>query len=89
MTRTASEVIEKLDGSTIVAARLGLPATTVASWKIRGSIPPEYWLKLTRLAAEKGVAEITLASLAEMAQARTASPPTVPDHPADEPAKAS
>lgn len=77
--RTAAEVIEKLGGSTALAARLQLPATTVASWKNRGSIPPEYWLLLTRLAAEKGVAEITLASLAEMAQARTTSPPIAPD----------
>ena len=76
--RSASDFIDALDGSTAVAALLDLPATTVASWKSRNSIPVQHWSALIQSAEAKGVAGITLETLAKLAETRT-SPPTAPD----------
>jgi hypothetical protein len=68
---TPDFVIDKLGGTKAVADALSLDASTVSCWrssrKGRGSIPSSRWLPLARLAADKGVPEITLESLAELA----------------------
>lgn len=68
---TPDFVIDALGGTKSVAEALSLDASTVSGWrergKGRGGIPSARWLPLVRLAAEHGVAEITLEALAEMA----------------------
>jgi hypothetical protein len=44
MLKTASEVIEALGGTTKAARRLGQQPNTVGNWKMRGRIPPDYFL---------------------------------------------
>jgi hypothetical protein len=53
--RSVSDFIEVLGGSTTVASLLGLPGTTVASWKGRKSIPVEHWPKLLEIARDRGI----------------------------------
>jgi len=43
---TVSDVIEWLGGTTAAATALGLPLSTVSSWKSRDSIPISEWLKI-------------------------------------------
>lgn len=64
--QSVSDIIEKLDGSTAVAKLLHLPATTVASWKDRGSIPVERWSGLVDVARERGLDELTYEKLVEV-----------------------
>lgn len=54
---TVSDIIEALGGSTAIARELDMKAaTTVASWKDRGSIPSEHWPPLLELARKRRVA---------------------------------
>lgn len=66
---TPTSVIKSLGGTKAVAEALGLSISAVSCWRSedRLSIPSAHWLALSRLAAEKGVSEITLESLAELA----------------------
>lgn len=66
--RSVPEIIHTLGGSTATAIALGLPMTTVDSWKRRGSIPPEHWSPLVVAARKRGVA-LGLPQLAELAAA--------------------
>jgi hypothetical protein len=59
-------LINALGGSTAVAAALGLPGTTVASWKSRRSIPCGYWPQLVELGHANKVEDLTLQRLAEL-----------------------
>jgi hypothetical protein len=63
---TPDFVIDSLGGTKEVATALSLAAPTVSGWRVRG-IPSAYWLPLARLGAERGVSEITLEALAELA----------------------
>jgi hypothetical protein len=81
--KSAAQVIDALGGSTAVAhflssLREAVPATTVASWKARNSIPSDYWIGITRMAEANQVSGITLDLLARLAD-KTNSPPTAPD----------
>lgn len=63
---TPDSVIDALGGTKAVAQALDVALPTVSVWRTRG-IPSGHWLPLSRLAAEKGVPEITLEALAEIA----------------------
>jgi len=65
---TPDFVIDKLGGTKAVAEALGLSPSTVSCWRAedRRGIPSAHWLALSRLAADKGVSEITLEALAEL-----------------------
>jgi hypothetical protein len=65
--RTFCEILEHLGGSGTVAAALKLPMTTVDSWKRRDSIPPSYWPPLVNVARKRGMVDISLQRLAEIA----------------------
>lgn len=80
--RTAADVIDAFGGATSFAAIIGRKPSTASEMKRNGSIPARYWLKVVEAAGEKGLADITLERLAEIA----ASPPTAPDAPSDQPA---
>ena len=45
---------------------VGLPYTTIAAWKQRGSIPAAYWRDLVRAARRRGHPELTADLLAEL-----------------------
>lgn len=52
-------------GVTALARRLGHKnASTVSSWKIRGSIPVAYWPRVIEAAREQGDTTVTLEALA-------------------------
>ena len=52
---TASEIIGKFGTATALARELGVPMTTVASWKQNNQIPVWRQPKLLELAAAKGI----------------------------------
>ena len=62
---TSDSVIDALGGTNAVASALALKPPTVSVWRNRG-IPSAHWLPLARLAADRGIAEITLEALAEL-----------------------
>lgn len=64
--QSVSDIIDKLDGASAVAKLLHLPATTVASWKSRKSIPPKRWAGIVEAARERGVEEVTYEKLVEV-----------------------
>lgn len=68
--RSVTEIIDALGGTTAVAAARGLPATTVASWKTRGSIPCVYWPPLVDDARERRVTGVTLQRLVDIHAAK-------------------
>lgn len=55
MMKTVPEVMDALGTLTNTAENLGLPITTVASWKARHSIPVEHWRALVGYAQKSGV----------------------------------
>lgn len=66
--RSVSDFIERLGGATSIALFLStpterIPATTVASWKSRNSIPVEHWPRLMDLAREREVRDCDYATL--------------------------
>jgi hypothetical protein len=63
---TPDSVIDALGGTKAVAQALSLKLPTVSVWRTRG-IPSGRWSALSRLASEKGVPEITLEALADIA----------------------
>lgn len=67
---TPDFVIDALGGTKAVAEALSLDASTVSCWRGRSGtkpgIPSARWLPIAKLAAEHGVATITLEALAEM-----------------------
>lgn len=73
---TPDFVIDALGGTTAVAEALSLDVSTVSCWRDtagkarKGGIPSTRWLPLARLAADRGVSEVTLEALAEMSAAR-------------------
>lgn len=67
---TPDFVIDALGGTKAVAEALSIEPSTVSCWRGRRETPPgipsSRWLPLAKLAAEQGVREITLETLAEM-----------------------
>lgn len=64
--QTVSDIIAKLDGASAVAKLLQLPATTVASWKSRESIPVDRWSEIVEIARERGLDGVTYEQLVRM-----------------------
>lgn len=69
---TVDAIIDELGGTGAVADLLGVSASTVSSWRSRGSIPSEHWLSLARHSVAEGKG-ISLELLAE-AHARRGEP---------------
>lgn len=57
-----ADAIDALGGYRAVAVALGENPTTVQNWRRRG-IPGRFWPAIERIAAERGVAAITVESL--------------------------
>lgn len=64
-----SSLITQLGGPTVVAADLGLSRETVQKMKERDSIKPKRWPEFVRLAQKRGLDDVTIASLANIATA--------------------
>lgn len=62
---TSDSVIDALGGTKLLADRLSLKPSTVSVWRVRG-IPSAHWLTLARLAADRGLPDITLEALAKL-----------------------
>jgi uncharacterized protein YjcR len=52
---TADDIIQSLGGLSAVANQLGVPVTTVSSWKQRDNIPEWRQAKVLELAMAQGV----------------------------------
>lgn len=63
MMGSVGQVIEALGGTGAVSAALGLPPSTVSSWRKRRSIPAQHWIGLVAIGEESGVSFETLALL--------------------------
>lgn len=58
-------IIDALGKPRTLAENLGgIPASTVAYWKHRNSIPAKWWGPLVRIARERQIDSVTLESLA-------------------------
>ena len=65
--QSISALINDLGGPTKAAELLGLPAaTTVASWRKRGSIPVDHWPRVLEVARERGLQDLNYEKLVEM-----------------------
>lgn len=64
MIDSPSHAIELLGGAKAVAAHIRRPATTVASWRDRQSIPVEVWAALIGIASESRIKGFTYEALA-------------------------
>lgn len=62
---TSDSVIDALGGTKSLADALSLAPSTVSVWRVRG-IPSAHWLALSGMAAERGLADITLEALAKL-----------------------
>jgi hypothetical protein len=59
-----SDAIQLLGGHAVVAARIGRPYTTVASWSARQGIPAHFWPALVDMASERDIEGFTYKALA-------------------------
>lgn len=71
MPLTSDSAIDDLGGTGAVAEALGLPVSTISTWRTRG-IPSRRWADFVRLASEKGCLHITFEALAIAAPRETA-----------------
>ena len=67
---TVSDIIQKFNGASVLARQLDLPATTVASWKHRSSIPVEHWTSLVELAERSEILGLTYEKLVQIHSSR-------------------
>lgn len=51
----AAAIIQKFGGTRPAAERLGLPPSTVQSWKVAGRIPAQHQMHVLTAAAEGGI----------------------------------
>lgn len=65
MSLTADSAIDALGGTGAVSSALGVPDSTVSTWRKRG-IPPRRWSEMVRLAGERGCPQITFEALAAL-----------------------
>lgn len=63
---SSEAMIVALGGTGAVADALGQSDSTVSSWRTRG-IPAGHWAAVVALATERGVSDVTLEVLAELA----------------------
>lgn len=65
---TTCEVLARLGGNAVIAAKIGVDDSAISHWRVRG-IPPARWPALVSLAAERGCPDVvnweTLAALRE------------------------
>jgi DNA-binding transcriptional regulator YdaS (Cro superfamily) len=54
MLTTVDSIIEALGGSTATAAIVGVGPSAISNWKTRGAIPPDKFMLLERVLAERG-----------------------------------
>jgi hypothetical protein len=64
--QTVADVIAAWPSVAELARDLGIPYPTVAAWKQRGFIRPEYWHDIVRAARRRGHPEITAELLAKI-----------------------
>lgn len=65
--KTSAEIVDEMGGSTALGEALGVPVTTVSSWRTRKWIPIKYWPAVIRLAKAQGVKGVTTESLTKLA----------------------
>lgn len=68
MELTFPDVIELWPNAGELARDVGQKRATVKQWKHRKNIPGEYWLPLERAARRRGIENVTLFVLAEIAE---------------------
>jgi hypothetical protein len=66
MAVTVDSAIDDLGGTGAVSAWLGLPKSTVSTWRSRGFIPAKRWPDFVRMAAANGCDHITFEALASL-----------------------
>ena len=49
------DLVQALGGPTETARQCGVTVSAVGWWQVSGSIPPRHWLRLWRLAKERGI----------------------------------
>ena len=63
-----SDIIEAMGGPAAFGAAIGIPDSHARAMKTRDSIPPEYWPRTVRAAEAKGLAGVTAAVMAAIAE---------------------
>ena len=71
---TIDSLIDGLGGTKSVSDGLGLPPSTVSTWRARGFIPAKRWSEVVRIASEKGCEGVTFEALAALAAAAACGP---------------
>jgi hypothetical protein len=69
--RSFSDVIDAIGGPPSFAEAVGIPDSHARTMKARDSIPPGYWPKTVAAALAKGRFDISLETLAAIAEAKT------------------
>lgn len=54
-----AQIIDELGGTGHVAEACGITPPAVSNWKVRGSIPAEYWQALVGAAETRNISSIT------------------------------
>lgn len=67
-----SDLIGSLGGSAAVSRGINERQGTVRQWRLRNSIPPEYWPRIVSFAKDHQKPEVTLEVLVNLAQAKAA-----------------
>lgn len=70
--QTIDELYEAFGGAAEIGRAIGKSTEHAAIMKRRGSIPVEYWLRLTEAARERGIPGVTCESLTVMHQPQQA-----------------
>lgn len=65
-------VIDRWPSLSAFATDIGVSYGTAKAMRRRGSVPSEYWTTVVARAADRGLADVTLEALAEMAATRRA-----------------
>lgn len=73
MVNTFSDVIERFDGPAAFAREVGMSAGAAKQAKRRDSIAAEWFAATARAAQRRGLKEITIKRLAEIAEAKRTS----------------
>lgn len=67
-----SDIISLWPSYSSLAEDLGVKAHAVQKWKMRDSIPGEYWTRIAEDAQRRGLAGVTLETLADYAASKAA-----------------
>jgi hypothetical protein len=66
-----AQLVERLGGTSRVAALCDVKLPVVSNWKVRNSIPAPYWRAIVREAENKDIAGITYDLLSRIAAANS------------------